>query len=264
MPESENSENANLRLRVFAGPNGSGKSTVIQYVRDQKINERPIDFGIYVNADDIAKILREGILSFDKFEIKTNNKVFVRTVMESGLVDAGFDKTAFKNSYSFQANSITLKNKLADERLAQIIADFLRKRLLAEKKKFTFETVFSHPSKLDIMRQAADSGYKVYLYFVSTESPRINIFRVQARKAKGGHDVPKEKIVSRYYRSLELLSDAAEIAYQAYFFDNSEDGKDFKMFAHFKKVNKIMKWDKRDKKDDPIWFRKYYSEKKAE
>jgi len=62
------------------------------------------------------------------------------------------------------------------------------------------------------MKQAVEQGYKVYLYFVSTESPYINIFRVAARKAKGGHNVPEDKIISRYYRSLGLLADASQIA----------------------------------------------------
>jgi len=264
MPAAKTKINSTLRLRVFAGPNGSGKSTVIQYVRDQKVNGRSIDFGIYINADDIAGNLREGKFSFDNYDIQTSNNEFVQIVLTSGLINKDFDDDHFEKSYTFRANTIKLKDKQADERLAQIIADFLRKKLLLEKKKFSFETVFSHKSKLDIMRQAAGQGYKVYLYFVSTESPLINVFRVQARKQKNGHDVPKDKIISRYYRSLELLFEASQIAYHAYYFDNSEEGKDFKMFAHSKTANKKMSWDKRNKKNDPVWFKKYYSLKKTE
>jgi len=36
------------RLRIFAGPNGSGKSTIVNIVKEQAV-----DFGVYVNADDI-------------------------------------------------------------------------------------------------------------------------------------------------------------------------------------------------------------------
>ena len=111
------------------------------------------------------------------------------------------------------------------------------------------------------MREASANGYKVYLYFVLTETPSINMFRVAARKAKGGHDVPKDKIISRYQRSLNLLFEASQIAYQAFYFDNSEDGKNFKMFAHFKKNGNKKKWDKLKKKDVPNWFIDYYSGK---
>jgi predicted kinase len=39
------------RLRVFAGPNGSGKSTIRDLLREEWI-------GVYVNADEIEKVLR--------------------------------------------------------------------------------------------------------------------------------------------------------------------------------------------------------------
>ena len=110
------------------------------------------------------------------------------------------------------------------------------------------------------MKNAAANGYKVYLYFVSTESPEINIYRVSLRTEKGGHDVPPETIRRRYYRSLDLMFDAAQIAYQAYFFDNS--GEEPRLFAHFKKAKSGKKeWDKINKADVPEWFKQYYSKK---
>ena len=250
-----------VRLRVFAGPNGSGKSTVINYVQAIKVNGRPIDFGYYINADDIAVSLRSTSFTFNEYDIIISAKEFITVAIASGLIGNDFSEEDFKKSFSLRANIIRLKNKSADERLAQIIADFLRKKLLELKRKFSFETVFSHPSKLEIMQQAADAGYKVYLYFVSTESPEINKFRVQARKTKKGHDVPEGKIVSRYYRSLNLLYEACQLAYQVFFFDNSLEGEESIMFAHFKMQRSKKKWDKINKKEVPGWFRKYYSEK---
>lgn len=252
---------SNKRLRVFAGPNGSGKSTVIQYVQNYKVNGRSIDFGYYINADDIAKQLRTGTFDFTEFNIGTDSKGFLQIAMESGLINKDFPANKFRKSFTLHDNRLRLKDKSADERLAQIIADFLRKMLLLQGERFSFETVFSHSSKIDIMREAVNAGYKVYLYFVSTESPAINVFRVQARKAKGGHDVPADKIKSRYYRSLDLLYEASQLAYQAFFFDNSVDDEEFKMFAHFKIEQDKKKWDKIILKDVPEWFIKYYSGK---
>jgi hypothetical protein len=56
------------------------------------------------------------------------------------------------------------------------------------------------------------------------------------------------------------MFDAAQIAYQAFFFDNSGE-KPF-LFAHFKQ-NKSgkKKWDRIKKADVPEWFKKYYSGK---
>jgi len=111
------------------------------------------------------------------------------------------------------------------------------------------------------MNEAVEAGYKVYLYYVSTESPEINKFRVLARVKKGGHPVPEKKIVSRYYRALDLLYQAAQLSYQCYFFDNSVDAKDFKMFAHFKQIAGKKEWDDIDEDQVPNWFRIYYSKK---
>ncbi len=108
------------------------------------------------------------------------------------------------------------------------------------------------------MRDAVEAGYKVYLYFVSTESPAINKFRVEARVKKGGHSVPLNKIETRYYRAMNLLHDAAQLAYQAFFFDNSEEGRDFKMFAHFKVIGGKKAWDDINENDIPTWFNIYY------
>jgi predicted ABC-type ATPase len=250
-----------LRLRVFAGPNGSGKSTVIDYVREYKSNGKRIDFGYYVNADDIAALLRGKGFSLNPFDLICTNKEFKSIAIHSGLIGENFPETAFMNSYSLRKNTIKSKDPSSVERLAQVVADYLRKKMLAERKKFSFETVFSHSSKLDIMQEAVNAGYNVYLYFVSTESPEINKFRVKARKEKGGHDVDPDKIESRYYRSLDLLYAACQLSYQVFFFDNSVDGIDFKMFAHFKKAGKKKKWDKINKEDIPNWFRTYYSGK---
>src|SRR5690606_18543712 len=110
------------------------------------------------------------------------------------------------------------------------------KKLLQKGEKFSFETVFSHHSKVDIIKQAKDNDYKVYLYFVSTEDPAINVYRVKEVRVKqqNGHDVEETKILERYNRSMDLLYEAAQYCYQVYFFDNSVDGAPHTMFAHFK------------------------------
>jgi predicted ABC-type ATPase len=211
------------KLRVFAGPNGSGKSTVIDFIRNYKVNDKNVEFGYYINADDIAKKLKikEGY-SFNQYDFDIEIEEFNQIIAGSGLLNNEFTLTELIRTYQINNNSIYCVQEQQTTRLAQIIADFLRKKLLKERKKFAFETVFSHRSKLDIMQDAVDAEYKVYLYFVCTESPEINKFRVEARTKKGGHSVPVDKIETRYFRALGFLHDAAQLAYQAFFFDNSE------------------------------------------
>lgn len=246
-------------MRVFAGPNGSGKSTIIKSVRNYKTEQGKIDFGIYINADDIVNELKHYKFSFKKYKIKTTLKELIDIASASGLLDGDFNLAAFKESFSFEENTIVIKEIKYIQELAQILADFLRKVLLRDNKKFSFETVFSHESKLDIMRQAKQAGYKVYLYFVSTSSPDINIERVSLRVKKGGHDVPKDKIKSRYYRSLNLLFDAAQLTHQTFFFDNSKDQPH--LFTNFKILNGKKDWMPLKKEDAPDWFIKYYVNK---
>ena len=128
-----------------------------------------------------------------------------------------------------------------------------------ERKRFSFETAFSHSSKLDFMYEATMAGYKVYLFFVATESQEINIQRVVARKNLGGHGVPIVKIKSRYFRSLDLMYEAAQLAYQCFWFDNS--GEELQMFAHFKMAGPHKKWEFSDMKKIPNWFFTYYLNK---
>lgn len=79
----------------------------------------------------------------------------------------------------------------------------------------------SSRDKVDLMGEAQAMGYRTYLYFVATESPEINIQRVQVRVAEGGHDVPPDRVRARYSRSIALLAEACNVANRAYVFDNS-------------------------------------------
>lgn len=258
-------------MRVFAGPNGSGKSSIIISILNTEVRTgKKLDFGIYVNADDIAIILHGKGCKFNTFEVAVNEKEFVNTAIESGLINKEFPLKRFHDCILVEDNILKIRKEVAEakndypyERIAQITADFLRKKLLSLEKKFSFETVFSHPGKIELIKQAKTAGYKVYLYFVSTEHPDINDYRVNVvRAGQQGHVVSAEKIKSRYYNSMDLMYQTAQYCYQAYFFDNSVDGSNHTMFAHFKvnpEGNKI--WDDADKSSYPNWFKKYYSSK---
>jgi predicted ABC-type ATPase len=250
-----------LRLRVFAGPNGSGKSTIIKSVRNTVINNKKIDFGVYINADDIAYALQKDKFSFYQYKVHPLKKDLLHFAEHSGLLTTIFNINWLKVSLTIRGKSLLLKNKVYYQEVAQLLARYLRECMLRDKRRFSFETVFSHSSNLDIMQRASEAGYKVYLYFVSTESPEINKFRVQFRVSQKGHDVPEEKIESRYYRSLELLYAAAAIAYQCFFFDNSVDDEPFKLVNHCKTHGMQKVWDTKKTRNFTSWFKKYYWDK---
>jgi len=110
-----------------------------------------------------------------------------------------------------------------DERVreAQHIAERRRSEYLRSGTSFTFETVMSHPSKVEFFAEAAAMGFDTILYFVATSDPELNVLRVAQRVAMGGHDVPADRIVSRYHRTMAALPAALKVASRAFLFDNS-------------------------------------------
>ncbi len=102
-------------------------------------------------------------------------------------------------------------------------ADRLRAQCLEEGKNFTYETVFSTPRRLQDLEHARTQGFFIRFFFVSTQNPEINLARVQRRVQVGGHDVPEEKILARYQRSMKNLLPALRLVDRGYVFDNSVD-----------------------------------------
>ena len=107
------------------------------------------------------------------------------------------------------------------DRLAQGAAAAERHRLLAEGRSLTYETVFSHPSHLDFIQDARRRGHRVRLIFVGTAGPGVNVERVRLRVAAGGHDVPEEKVRSRYEGSVANLAVALTLAHAVRVYDNT-------------------------------------------
>lgn len=107
----------------------------------------------------------------------------------------------------------------------------------------------SSADKFHFFQSAQQGGYRTYLYYVATEDPEINISRVQIRHALGGHDVPVEKIRTRYQRSLDLLVEAIRYSNRAYLFDNSGSN-----LVHIAEFNCSDIWDAKTH-HTPAWFK---------
>ncbi len=256
--------NETLRLRIFAGPNGSGKSSIINSIRTYtKENGTPLDFGIYLNADDIATELKGKGCDISYYQLLFDTEEFISIVLLSGLVIGDLNEFKLRSLFRLEGNFVHLLDQYYCERFAQLLATYIRTVLLRLRKKFSFETVFSHRGKLDFIQEAKAQGYIVYFYFVSTEDPEINVYRVkEVRVKQHGHDVPEDKIRSRYLRTMDLMYEASQLAYRSYYFDNSAEGKDFNLFASFMLGKDGSKhWDIKEVSRVPIWFRNYYSAK---
>jgi predicted ABC-type ATPase len=206
------------RLRMFAGPNGSGKSTLVRRFAREHSPAGLFSLQCFVNADELARaLLTEGI-GFDTFGLEVTWDQLRESLLAAKRLDANHP---FLSSGQVQNSRLTAPADVCGDYVAACIADFLHEELLACGLSFSFETVMSHPSKIELFARARAEGYRTYLYFIATDSAVVNRGRVRERVAKGGHDVPEDKILERYERSLRLVRDALAHAYRAFIFDNS-------------------------------------------
>lgn len=112
---------------------------------------------------------------------------------------------------------------------AAIEAERQREQCFAKSQSFAFETVFSTDRNFKLLMRAVKAGYFTRLFFVGTADPAINIRRVASRVSMGGHDVPEDRIVARYHRSMNNLVHGLSIVDRGYVFDNSEEDKEPKL-----------------------------------
>jgi len=82
--------------------------------------------------------------------------------------------------------------------------------------------VLSTERNLLLLEKAKRKGYDVQCIYVMTRNANINVARVKARKASGGHDVPEEKIRSRYHKALSLLPRLIGTCDRILIIDNSD------------------------------------------
>ncbi len=133
---------------------------------------------------------------------------------------------------------------------AQVI-NHLRRELVEQRESFVLETVFSDPvgDKLGFLKEAARSGYSVILCFIGLSSAEKSEERVAMRVSQGGHDVPADKLVSRYPRTLANLKSAIRELPHVLLFDNDDLRSPFRKVAVFSYGRKV--WSANPK---PGWF----------
>ena len=117
---------------------------------------------------------------------------------------------------------------------ASRLAALRREELFARRKSFVTETVFSHESKVDLIHRALSIGYVVTLHVVVVPED-LAVARVRNRVEVGGHDVPEEKIRTRYRRLWHHVAEAIELCDSTYIYDNSSASTPFREVAAFRR-----------------------------
>lgn len=126
------------------------------------------------------------------------------------------------------------------------VAAAARDQAIDSRRSFITETVFSHPSKVELVEQAIRAGYRVELHVMLLPED-VTIARVEYRVDEGGHTVPPEKIRERYQRLWGLVAEARSIAHRVTFYDNSRADEPFRPVAVFEHGQAV------GEPDWPVW-----------
>ncbi len=84
------------------------------------------------------------------------------------------------------------------------------------------ETVLSSPKYRRLVDKAKAHDFEICFVYVYVRSVEIQMERIRARVAKGGHDVPPDKVRERRKRSFDEMPWFFAQADRAWIFDNSE------------------------------------------
>lgn len=112
------------------------------------------------------------------------------------------------------------------------IAEAQRRDRMADRSSFISETVFSHPSKVQLVSDAVAAGYLVHLHVIMVPV-ELTVQRVVERVRRGGHAVPEQKIRERYDRLWDYLVAAIQIVDVAEVLDNSSARNPFRPCARY-------------------------------
>ncbi len=153
----------------------------------------------------------------------------------------GAGKTTFYEAYlaelglRFVNADIIASAMKVDAYQAADIAAALRGALVKKRESFIFETVLSDPvgEKVDQLSDYARQGYTVVLIFIQLAEVDLSIQRVAMRVSQGGHDIPDQKLRSRFKRTLINLKRAIEQLPHVLIFDNSDLNDPFRLVQHF-------------------------------
>ena len=159
----------------------------------------------------------------------------------------GAGKTTFYHAHLRPAalrfiNADVLAKELElDAYAAARVANALRRQLVEQRESFVFETVFSDPigDKLTFMKEAAKAGYTVVLCFIGISGPEVSEERVAMRVSQGGHDVPREKLIARFPRTLANLKAAIRELPHVLIFDNDDLRTPYQQVAAFENGQRV-------------------------
>lgn len=181
---------------------------------------------------------------------------YINGVIRPALDQQGMEYV-YINADDWQKKQFASFQNETDEhaKAAQVWANTERARCIREGQSFVTETVFSHPSKLEVIEEAQSAGLQVHLFHIHVDNADTVLHRINNRIKEGGHSVPADKVLSRYQRILPIIKEAALKADRAYLLDNSIAGDSHRVVMKLEhgKITKLFS-------EPPQWIQNSYAE----
>ena len=131
----------------------------------------------------------------------------------------GAGKTTLYNLLSKEVQSVN-RQELAGKEARDNIFRFIRNN-----EDYCQETALCGQDIIDEIRFAHEQGYYIEMHYIYIEDVETAISRVHNRVKKGGHYVPDEMILHRFYETKENLIKLCEIIDKIYIYNNTNDMK---------------------------------------
>jgi len=176
-------------------------------------------------------------------------------VMLAGPNGAG--KSTFHEAYLsdlglpfLNADELSARTGMGAYEAADQIAA-LRRLFVERQSGFITESVLSDPvgDKVNFLSEAAAKGFDVHLIFIGIADADLSAERVASRAAAGGHEVPREKIMARFPRTIANLLRAIARLPRVTIYDNSSFDAPFRFLAEYRFGTLVAK----SEEDLPEW-----------
>jgi predicted ABC-type ATPase len=97
----------------------------------------------------------------------------------------------------------------------------LLERAISERRDYVFETTLGGRTITSLLAAALSEGIEVRVWYVGLQGADLHIERVRSRVARGGHNIPDEKILERYNTSRQNLISLLPKLTELRVYDNS-------------------------------------------
>lgn len=97
-------------------------------------------------------------------------------------------------------------------------------KAIVSRSSFSFETTLGGTTIPRLLREAADAGLAIRMWFVALRDCELHLARIKARVSRGGHDIPEDKVRARYENSRKNLIALLPHLRELRLFDNSREG----------------------------------------